>query len=536
MNAVAENSASGTIVGLTGFAADADATNNSITYSFDDDASGRFAIDGLTGVVTVIGGLDYELATSHVVTIRATSLDGSFQTQSFTISVSPQNDNAPNITSDGGGGTASVLAAENQTVVTTVVATNGDLPLPGLSFSIVSGADSGIFAIDGLTGQLRFSAPPNFEIPSDADSDGIYEVVVQASDAGLFDQQMIYVTVVNANEAPIAIADTGTAIEAGGVGNSSPGSNATGNVLVNDLDVDAGDSNSLSELLPGSVSVATGSVGANVAGAYGSIVIGATAISYTRSTTISLRFKPCATNMDTLSDVFTYTMQDGNGSTATTQVTITIRGANDAPVTIDLSNNRVDENAVGIVVGSLSTIDVDSGDSATFTLVNDASNKFEIVGNQLQLKAGQSLDFEMSGVRNLIVRITDASGATHDENLTIYVNDINKAPADIAPNSFSLDENTNTAAGYSVGVLTSTDPDGGETLSFAVVGGADSAKFSIGGSAGTELILTDGTIDFESQASFEVIVRVTDRGGLTHDETIIVNVSDLNEARSQSPH
>ena len=47
---------SGTAVGMTALASDADATNNTITYSLDDDAGGRFAIDANTGVVTVNGG------------------------------------------------------------------------------------------------------------------------------------------------------------------------------------------------------------------------------------------------------------------------------------------------------------------------------------------------------------------------------------------------------------------------------------------------------------------------------------------------
>ena len=84
-NTVGENATVGTVVGLTGLATDADATNNTITYSLDDTAGGRFAIDSNTGVVTVNAALDYETATSHAVTVRATSSDGSFYTQSFTI-------------------------------------------------------------------------------------------------------------------------------------------------------------------------------------------------------------------------------------------------------------------------------------------------------------------------------------------------------------------------------------------------------------------------------------------------------------------
>ncbi|MFN9911974.1 MAG: cadherin repeat domain-containing protein, partial [Pirellulaceae bacterium] len=74
-NSVAENAANGTVVGVTASASDADATTNTITYSLDNNASGRFAIDSSTGVVTVADGaqLNFEAATSHSLTVRATS-------------------------------------------------------------------------------------------------------------------------------------------------------------------------------------------------------------------------------------------------------------------------------------------------------------------------------------------------------------------------------------------------------------------------------------------------------------------------------
>jgi VCBS repeat-containing protein len=86
-NTVAENAGIGTAVGITAFASDADATTNTVTYSLDDNAGGRFMIDANTGVVTVAGVLDFATASSHNVTVRATSADGSFGTQTFSISV-----------------------------------------------------------------------------------------------------------------------------------------------------------------------------------------------------------------------------------------------------------------------------------------------------------------------------------------------------------------------------------------------------------------------------------------------------------------
>jgi hypothetical protein len=67
-------------------ASDAD-TDALVTYTLDDDAGGRFAIDSSTGVVTVASALDYESATSHSITVRATSSDGSSNTGTYTIDV-----------------------------------------------------------------------------------------------------------------------------------------------------------------------------------------------------------------------------------------------------------------------------------------------------------------------------------------------------------------------------------------------------------------------------------------------------------------
>src|SRR5688572_7009364 len=73
---------------------------------------------------------------------------------------------------------------------------------------------------------------------------------------------------VGANDAPVGVNDSATAIEAGGVANATPGVNPTGNVLANDTDVDPGDTKTVSAITGGTVGVAK-------AGAYGSIVLNA---------------------------------------------------------------------------------------------------------------------------------------------------------------------------------------------------------------------------------------------------------------------
>jgi len=117
-NTVSESAAIGAVVGITAFASDADATTNAITYSLDDTAGGRFAINSSTGVVTVDAALDYESAASHSIVIRATSADGSFATQGFTISVTDANESG--ITAIGDTDTDTDFVLENAANGTTV--------------------------------------------------------------------------------------------------------------------------------------------------------------------------------------------------------------------------------------------------------------------------------------------------------------------------------------------------------------------------------------------------------------------------------
>ena len=84
-NQVSENANVGDSVGVTALATDAD--GDTVTYSLDDDAGGLFTIDANTGEVTVAGNLDYETATSHTITVRATSTDGSSSTADMAINV-----------------------------------------------------------------------------------------------------------------------------------------------------------------------------------------------------------------------------------------------------------------------------------------------------------------------------------------------------------------------------------------------------------------------------------------------------------------
>ncbi|MDA9190553.1 cadherin domain-containing protein, partial [Alphaproteobacteria bacterium] len=75
-NTISELASIGATVGITALATDGDAAD-SVSYALTNDAGGLFTIDSTSGVVSLAGQLDYETATSHTITVEATSTDGS---------------------------------------------------------------------------------------------------------------------------------------------------------------------------------------------------------------------------------------------------------------------------------------------------------------------------------------------------------------------------------------------------------------------------------------------------------------------------
>ncbi len=125
---------------------------------------------------------------------------------------------APVITSLGGGDRADVTVDENASVVTTVTSYDVD-DVGFLSYGIVGGADAGRFRIDEVDGRLSFLTAPDFEAPGDADGDNVYEVIVAALDGSASDQQALRVIIRDVDETLVrngtAAADTliGTAAD-----------------------------------------------------------------------------------------------------------------------------------------------------------------------------------------------------------------------------------------------------------------------------------------------------------------------------------
>ncbi|HQS59388.1 MAG TPA: S8 family serine peptidase [Gallionellaceae bacterium] len=101
----------------------------------------------------------------------------------------------------------------------------------------------------------------------------------------------------------------------------------------------------------------------------------------------------------------------------------------------------------------------------------------------------------------------------------------NRAPTAISLSNNSISNGTNTTADFEVGTLLATDLDTCDKFTYSIAGGADAAKFSIGGANSDRLRITDGVLNSSVKSSYSVTVRVTDFAGQTVDSTHVVTVS-----------
>ncbi|HEV2755660.1 MAG TPA: cadherin domain-containing protein, partial [Actinomycetota bacterium] len=228
---------------------------------------------------------------------------------------------------------------------------------------------------------------------------------------------------------------------------------------------------------------------------------------------------------------------DAAGAFFEKQFAITLNNVNDAPVVTGATYSLPENSANATAVGTPSVADQDAGQTHTWSITaGNASGAFAIdpsTGAITVADAGD-LDFETTPQFVLTVRAEDnGSPAKADtDSVTIDLTNVNETPTDLDLTGTSVAENE--ASGTSVGTLSATDPDTGDTHSFSLVAGAgdgDNGKFQITGG----VLETAQSFDFETQGPFSVRIRTTDLGGLQYEEVFSIAVTDVNEAPVVSP-
>jgi ELWxxDGT repeat protein len=235
-----------------------------------------------------------------------------------------------------------------------------------------------------------------------------------------------------------------------------------------------------------------------------------------------------------------YTLVDGEGDP------VAITGGV-ATLTLDenISGNLTKN---GLVIGTLTDSDPDAGDVLTDTMIPDRTGAFGYnpATGAISIIDETKVSYETSkSIRLSFTLKDDGTPGAITTRLTVIVNlnDLNEAPVISGPSSMTIAENNRAAA--RVGKINARDADNKaatkQTLTYSIFSQKDAADadvsiFSIDTAKGSLSIPTAGVLDFESNSSYTLVVRVTDNGtpNLYTDQTVTVTVADVNEAATFS--
>ncbi len=491
-SSVAENAATGTVVGtVTGTDPDASDTK---TYSLTDTAGGRFAINASTGVITVADGslLNYEAAASHNLTVQVTDSGGQSYTESFTINLTNVNEGPTDLALS-----ANTVAenASTGTVVGTVSGTDPDAS-DTKTYSLTDTA-GGRFAINASTGVITVADGSllNYEAAAS------HNLTVQVTDSGGQSYtESFTINLTNVNEGPTDLSLSG---------NSVAENVSTGTVVgtVSGTDPDAGDTKTYS---------LTDTAG-------GRFAINASTGVITVADGSLLNYEAAASHN------LTVQVTDSGGQSYTESFTINLTNVNEGPTDLALSANTVAENAsTGTVVGTVSGTDPDAGDTKTYSLTDTAGGRFAINASTgvITVADGSLLNYEAAASHNLTVQVTDSGGQSYTEQFTINLTNVNEGPTDLSLSANSVAENAST--GTVVGTVTGTDPDAGDTKTYSLTDTAG-GRFAINASTGVITVADGSLLNYESAASHNLTVQVTDSGGQSYTESFTINLTNVNE-------
>ena len=221
---------------------------------------------------------------------------------------------------------------------------------------------------------------------------------------------------------------------------------------------------------------------------------------------------------------------DGQGAaeSVTSTATAPVTNVNDAPIGLVTIAGTAEENQV--LTASNTLADEDGLGAISYQWQRDG---VDIAGATTSSYA--LTDADVGAVITVVASYTDAQGTAESavSAPTAAIANVNDAPTAITPTTIAINELTDTTEGLVVATLSAIDIDSGDTATYSIQGGADAAYFSLVN--GNQLVLTNGVLDFETQDSYDVIVRVTDAAGAIYDEKITLSVNDVLETIPPEP-
>ena len=500
---VNENSTAVTTVTST----DPDLTGGPTTYSISGADFALFNIDTNTGVLTFIGAPDYETpgdaGANNVYNITVTATDGiNSSNQNMIITVNDLNDNSPVITS-----LATASVSENQTAAYDANATDADTVGGPITYSIVGGLDQSLFSIDSSTGVVTFIAAPNFEAPGDNGNNNVYDIVVEAKDAGgNLDTQAVAITVTDVNDNGPVFTSLATATVA---------ENQTAVLTATTSDADTVGT------IPATFSITGGADAAKFAITSGGILTFISAPDFEAKADVGGN------------NVYDVQITANDGTNTTVQnVAVTLTDVNDnAPVFTSPTTKIANENQTAVMTVTTTDADTVGTIPATFTITGGADMAlFGITaGGVLTFNAAPNFeapaDSGGDGTYDIIVTATDGANPV-TQNIAITVADVNEAPTAVGVtiSTPSVSEGVSTSSAILVGSIAITDDAlGTENVTLS---GADASLLEI---VGSSIYIKAGAIlDFETNPQLNFVVDVTDPalGGSVSSSAQVVNVTN----------
>ena len=280
----------------------------------------------------------------------------------------------PEITSNGGGATATVQVAENTVAVTKVTATDPDRPAQTLTYRISGGDDKGKFAIDSSSGALTFLTGPDFDSPGSAAGSNSYKVEVEASDGARVDTQLLTVIVTDLNDTAPEITSNG----GGATGTASVAENTTAVTTVIAKDPDTTGTQTFS--LIGGADQGKFTIDSKTG-----------ALSFLSAPDFETPGSAAGTN------AYEVTVQVSDGVQSDTQaLTVTVTDANDvAPTITSGGTTKVAENTPATtVIYQATATDPDSPGAITFSLTGADATLFSIGATDGKIRFLSSPDYE----------------------------------------------------------------------------------------------------------------------------------------------
>lgn len=490
-----------TDIGYTATATDAD--GDTLTYTITGGADAAlFVIDSATGALAFAAGQDFEAPADgnadnqYEVVVQVSDLTLT-DDQTVTVTVTNANDSAPVFTS---GATASL--AEN-TTATGYVAVTTDVDGGAATYTITGGADASLFAADATTGALSFIAAPDFDTPSDANADNVFDVIVTANDGANTTAQTIAVKLTNINDnSPVF---TSSAV----ISFDENGTASLFSVAATD-----GDGDTLTYSISGGADAAQFTIDSATG-----------AVSFVNSPDFEAPTDAGANN------TYNIIVRADDGTFQSNQaVAISINNLNDNAPVITGGAASVAENSV--TTGFTATATDADGNAVTFSISGGADAAlFAIDATTGALSFIVAPDFDQPGdvgadnVYDVDVEASDGV-ATDTASVAITVTNLNdEIPVFTSGGTASVDENL-TVTGYS-GAATDGD---GDTLSFSISGGVDSALFTIDSATGALSFIA--APDFENPGdtgadnTYDVDVTVSD-GVNTATQSVTISVTDV---------